>query len=162
MNMWAFFLRIVIDDLTHPKVVALLQQHLDDMYATSPAESVHALDLETLRKTDISFWTVWQQHNLLGCGALKTLSAHHGEIKSMRTARQHLRKGVAAHLLEHIIRQAKARDLEHLSLETGSQIFFQPAIALYKTYGFEFCRPFAHYKDDHNSKFMTLALGSAN
>ena len=154
-----FFLRIKPDDLTHPKVAELLQQHLDDMYATSPAESVHALDLEKLRKPDIDFWTIWQQQDLLGCGALKTLSAQHAEIKSMRTAREHLRKGVAAKMLEHIILQAKTRGLERLSLETGSQPFFQPAIALYKTYGFEFCEPFADYKSDPNSKFMTLVLG---
>jgi putative acetyltransferase len=128
------------------------------MYATSPAKSVHALDIEKLRKPDITFWTAWQQQDLLGCGALKTLSAQHAEIKSMRTARQHLRKGVAASMLQHIMLQAKSRDLQRLSLETGSQLFFQPAITLYKTYGFEFCEPFADYKDDPNSKFMTLAL----
>ena len=153
-------MRIKTDDLTHPKVAELLQQHLDDMYATSPAESVHALDLQKLRKTDITFWTVWQQQDLLGCGALKTLSAQHAEIKSMRTCHQHLRKGVAARVLEHIIQQAQTRNLQRLSLETGSQPFFQPAIALYKSYGFEFCEPFADYINDPNSKFMTLALGS--
>jgi putative acetyltransferase len=155
-----FLLRIKIDDLTHPKVAALLQAHLDDMYATSPAESVHALDLEKLRKPEITFWTAWQQHDLLGCGALKNVSTQHAEIKSMRTARQHLRKGVAAKILEHIIQQAKVRGLHRLSLETGSQSFFQPAIKLYETYGFEFCEPFADYKADPNSKFMTLLLGS--
>jgi putative acetyltransferase len=151
-------LRIEIDKLTHHKVVELLQQHLDDMYATSPPESVHALDLDKLRKPDVTFWTVWQQQDLLGCGALKVLSSQHAEIKSMRTARQHLRKGVAAQMLEHIILYAKTRDLKRLSLETGSQPFFQPAIALYKSYDFEFCEPFADYKDDPNSKFMTLVL----
>lgn len=151
-------MRVEIDDLTHPKVAALLQEHLDDMYATSPAESVHALDLEKLSQPDITFWSIWQQQDLLGCGALKTLSAQHAEIKSMRTARQHLRKGVAAQILEHIIQQAKARGLERISLETGSQAYFQPAIALYQAYGFEFCEPFASYKADPNSKFMTLLL----
>jgi putative acetyltransferase len=150
--------RIEIDKLTHPKVAKLLQQHLDDMYATSPAESVHALDLDKLRKADITFWTAWRQQDLLGCGALKTLSPQHAEIKSMRTARQHLRQGVAARILEHIILQAKNRDLKRLSLETGSQPFFQPAIALYKNYGFEFCEPFSDYNTDPNSKFMTLVL----
>jgi putative acetyltransferase len=154
-------LQIKIDDLTHPKVTELLQEHLDDMYATSPAESVHALDLDKLRQVDISFWTAWQRQELLGCGALKILSTQHAEIKSMRTARQHLRKGVATQMLEHIIQQAKTRDLKRISLETGSQPFFQPAIALYKRYNFEFCEPFADYKDDPNSKFMTLVLGSA-
>lgn len=151
-------MHIIKDDLTHPKVAALLQEHLEDMYATSPAESVHALDLEKLRKPDITFWTGWQQQDLLGCGALKTLSAQHAEIKSMRTARLHMRKGVASKLLEHIIQQAKARELTRLSLETGSQTFFQPAIALYKRYGFVFCEPFADYQYDPHSKFMTLVL----
>lgn len=160
-NNLGVFLKIKIDDLTHPKVAELLQEHLDDMYATSPAESVHALDLEKLRQPNISFWTVWQQQELLGCGALKTLSAQHAEIKSMRTARQHLRKGVATKMLEHIISQAKTRQLQRLSLETGSQTFFLPAIALYKSYGFEFCEPFANYKTDPNSKFMTLLLEKA-
>lgn len=155
-------MQIRTDDLTHPKVAALLQEHLDDMYATSPAESVHALDLHKLRKPNITFWTIWQQQELMGCGALKKLSMQHAEIKSMRTARKHLRKGVAAQMLEHIIQHAKARGLQRLSLETGSQAFFQPAITLYKRYGFVFCDPFADYKDDPNSKFMTLVLGSAH
>lgn len=155
-------MRIELGELSHPKVAGLLQEHLDDMYATSPPESVHALDLNKLRQADISFWTAWQENELLGCGALKTLSICHAEIKSMRTARQHLRKGVAAKLLEHIILQAKNRNLKRLSLETGSQSFFQPAIALYKGYGFEFCGPFADYKDDPNSKFMTLLLGTTD
>ena len=132
------------------------------MYATSSAESVHALNLEELRKPDITFWTTWQQQELLGCGAIKTLTTHHAQIKSMRTARQHLRKGVATKLLEHIILQATKRDLQRLSLETGSQAFFRPAIALYKSYGFEFCEPFSNYKADPNSKFMTLVLGSTH
>jgi putative acetyltransferase len=156
------FLRIQIDDLTHHKIAVLLQQHLDDMCATSPSESVHALDLETLRKPEITLWTAWQQEELLGCGALKTLSTQHAEIKSRRTDRQYLRKGVAARILEHIILQAKARQLQHSSLETGSQTFFQPAIALYQTYGSASCEPFEDYKYDPNSKFMTLALGSAD
>jgi putative acetyltransferase len=103
-----------------------------------------------------------QQQELLGCGELKTLSTQHAEIKSMRTARQYLRKGVAARILEHIIVQAKSRKMQHLSLESGSQTFLQPAIDLYQTYSFKFCGPFADYKYDPNSKFMTLALGSAD
>lgn len=155
-------MRIELDDLTHPKVAELLQEHLDDMFATSPAESVHALDLEKLRRPDIIFWTGWQHQNLLGCGALKTLSAQEAELKSMRTSRLHLRKGVARNMLEHIILYAKARNIKRLNLETGSQPFFQPAIALYKSYGFTFCEPFADYEKDPNSKFMTLVLGSAD
>ncbi|MEP1448099.1 MAG: GNAT family N-acetyltransferase [Paraglaciecola sp.] len=154
-------MQIKIDNLSHPKVVNLLQQHLDDMYATSPPESVHALDLEKLRQPEITFWTAWQQQDLLGCGALKTLSVKHAEIKSMRTAREHLRKGVAAQMLRYIILQAQARGFERISLETGSQDFFQPAIALYQSYNFKFCEPFADYDDDPNSRFMTLVLESS-
>jgi putative acetyltransferase len=156
------FLNIKIDDLTHPKVALLLQEHLQDMYATSPVESVHALDLNTLQQPDISFWTAWQEEHLLGCAALKTLSPTHGEIKSMRTARLHQRKGIAARLLEHVIQQARQRQLRRISLETGSQAFFQPAILLYQRFGFEFCDPFADYRIDPNSKFMTLRLVAAS
>lgn len=154
-------MQIKIDNLTHPKVVALLQQHLDDMYATSPAESVHALDLDKLREPGITFWTAWQQQELLGCGALKVLTAQHAEIKSMRTAREHLRKGIAAQMLKFIILQAYNKGLKRLSLETGSQAFFHPAIALYQSHNFEFCEPFANYNNDPNSKFMTLVLESS-
>ena len=153
-------MQIKLADLTHPKLAELMQQHLHDMYATPPPENVHALNLEALRKPDITFWTAWHKQDLLGCGAIKTLTTQHAEIKSMRTAKQHLRKGVAAKILEHIILQATSRGLQRLSLETGSQIFFRPAIALYKSYGFEFCEPFSSYKADPHSKFMTLVLGS--
>lgn len=157
-----FFLRIILGNLTHPQVETLLQEHLDDMYATSPPDSVHALDLSKLQQPNIRFWTAWQDNQLQGCGALSILSANHGEIKSMRTARAHLRQGVAAKMLAHIIQQAKTLKLTRLSLETGSQTFFQPAIRLYQGFGFEFCGPFANYVEDPNSKFMTLVLGSTD
>ena len=151
-------MRIALDDLSHPAVAKLLQQHLDDMYLTSPPESVHALDLDKLRAADIRFWTIWHNDSLLGCGALKLHSAELAEIKSMRTDAEHRGKGVGAAMLQHIIDYARQQGLLSLKLETGSQAFFIPAHRLYQRFGFEFCSPFADYTDDPNSKFMCLQL----
>ena len=121
----------------------------------SPPESVHALDVESLCAADITFWTAWDGSALLGCAALRELDPRHGEIKSMRTAREHLRKGVAAAMLEHLILEAERRAYARLSLETGSMQAFAPARALYERYGFAYCAPFADYVPDPNSVFMT-------
>lgn len=146
------------DALVSPEVHALLEQHLRDMRAWSPPESVHALDLAGLRRPEVSFWTLWDGENLLGCGALKQLSPAHGEIKSMRTADAHRRRGVARTMLEHILAEARRRGYARLSLETGSQPGFEPARALYARYGFVVCGPFEGYALDPNSVFMTLEL----
>ncbi len=152
-------MEIKIDDLTGPEIQSLLQEHLDSMFELSPPESVHALDLDGLRKPEVTFWTVWEGHELLGCGALKELEAHHGEIKSMRTASGHLRKGVARYVLEHILEVAAHRGYTRLSLETGSMDAFEPARRLYAKFGFQYCGPFADYIDDPNSVFMTRGIG---
>jgi len=147
------------DDLRGADVVALLQAHLDDMHRHSPPESVHALDLDALRRPEITFWTMRDDGGgLMGCGALKQLDAGHGEIKSMRTAAAHLRKGVAATLLRHVLRTARARGYRRLSLETGAPEAFAPARALYAGFGFVECGPFADYAEDPWSVFMTLEL----
>lgn len=146
------------DDLSGPEIAALLREHLQNMAELSPPESVHALDLDALRKPDITFWTAWQDRQLLGCGALKALSSDHGEIKSMRTAREHLRRGVASALLRHILGEAHRRGYHRLSLETGSMAGFAPARALYARHGFTDCGPFSNYKLDPNSHFMTREL----
>lgn len=151
-------MRIELDDLTRPQVQALLREHLDNMYAVSPPESVHALDLDALRKPDVTFWSVWEGDRLLGCGALKALDARHGEIKSMRTAPAHRRRGVARVVLQHIIDEARSRRYERLSLETGSMDAFLPAQRLYESFGFAYCAPFADYVLDPNSVFMTMRL----
>ena len=151
-------LAIRSDNLTHPAVLALIAEHLDSMYETSPPESVHALDLSELRAPDVSFFTAWVGDELLGCGALKELDKTHGEIKSMRTVRRHLRRGVAAAILEHIIAVARARGYERLSLETGSGGPFEAALRFYEGHGFEYCEPFADYSLDPFSRFMTLSL----
>ena len=149
---------IRIDDLSGPEIAALLETHLAHMRAISPPESVHALDLDKLRQPEITFWTIWNGDDLVGCGALKELDPSHGEIKSMRTAAAHLRKGVAAAMLEHVINESRRRGYRRLSLETGSGPGFDAALAFYEKHGFTYCGPFAEYTDDPFSRFMTLEL----
>ena len=151
-------MQIRVDDLSGPEVAQLLQEHLRSVALLSPPESVHALGMEALRKPDITFWSVWQDEALVGCGALKELDPLHGEIKSMRTASRHLRKGVAARLLGHIMEEAERRAYRRLSLETGSAEAFAPARRLYTRLGFMPCGPFGSYIEDPHSVFMTREL----
>ena len=149
---------IRIDDLSGPEVKKILTEHLEDMFATSPPECVFALDLDGLKKPNITFWTVWENNQLLGCGALKILDETHAEIKSMRTTSAARNKGIASTLLRHIIDVAKQKGLNKISLETGSQDFFAPARKLYAKHDFIECGPFADYKLDPYSVFMTRNL----
>jgi putative acetyltransferase len=149
---------IKIDDLTGVEIISLLQEHLHDMHLTSPPESVHALDLNGLRKPDITFWTVWSGDKLAGCGAMKVLDATHAEIKSMRTSQDFRRSGVAARMMRHILAEAQNRNYKRLSLETGSMAYFAPARKLYESFGFEYSIPFGDYCEDPNSVFMTKEL----
>ena len=151
-------MEIKTEALAHPAVLELLEEHLRAMYAASPPESVHALDLEGLRATDVTFYTAWDGDELLGCGALKEIDAHHGEIKSMRTTASHLRKGVAAAILQRIVDEARSRGYERLSLETGSGGPFDAALRFYEKHGFAYCEPFADYVVDPFSRYMTLRL----
>jgi putative acetyltransferase len=149
---------IRIDDLAGPEIAELLREHLRNMYQLSPPESVHALPIEALRTPEVTFWSVWDGRELLGCGALKELDPRHGEIKSMRTVARHLRKGVAAALLAYMLEEARRRAYRRLSLETGAQAAFAPARSLYGRFGFTPCGPFAGYTDDPNSVYMTREL----
>ena len=144
--------------LDEPDVIALLGEHLRGMADHSPPESIHALDIEGLKAPDIIFWTMRDGTELLGCIALKQLDGKHGEIKSMRTVSAHLRRGIGAALLEHLVADARRRSYERLSLETGSGPGFEAAHALYRKFGFDYCGPFATYRDDPFSRFMTLEL----
>lgn len=146
------------DDLTGSEVVSLLREHLEEMHENTPPESVHALGLEELRAPEITFWSVWDHGELLGCGALKALSSRSGEIKSMRTAIPHRGRGVASKVLERIIREAQRRSYDCLCLETGSGPEFTGARTLYAGNGFGYRGPFGAYVDDPNSVFMTKAL----
>ena len=151
-------MKITEGGLDEPDVIALLGEHLRGMADHSPPESIHALDIEGLKAPDITFWTMRDGKELLGCIALKQLDAKHGEIKSMRTASRHMRKGVAAALLQHLLAEARRRSCKRLSLETGSGPGFDAAHALYRKFGFEYCGPFANYRDDPFSRFMTIEL----
>jgi len=151
---------IRIDDLKGLEVADLLAEHLREMHFHSPPESVHALDLDALRRSDITFWSVWSGDKLAGCGALKELDRHHGEIKSMRTSNEFRGKGAGKLILRHILDEAEKRGYTRLSLETGSMSHFDPARRLYESFGFEYCGPFDHYILDPNSVFMTRELGS--
>jgi putative acetyltransferase len=151
-------MKIEIDDLSRPEIHALLNEHLQSMYALSPPESVHALDLDKLRKPEITFWSAWDGSLLLGCGALKELDRKHGEVKSMRTPTALRRRGAGRAILTHIIEVARSRAYERLSLETGSMDAFKPAQLLYESFGFTYCGPFGEYVEDPNSLFMSLCL----
>ncbi len=146
------------DNLQGSQIRALLERHLDEMRAASPPESVHALDLEGLRAPNITFWSIWDGDQLLGCGALKQLDAEHGEIKSMHVHSDARGKGVADKMLNHILDTARTRCYTRLSLETGSMAEFAPARKLYEKYGFTQCPVFGDYQPDVNSICMTKVL----
>lgn len=149
---------IIIDDLANGQVIGLLEEHLSDMYAISPPESVHALDVERLRSPDITFFSGWVEERLYGCLAMKQLTSQHIELKSMRTSQFARNSGVASALLTHALAVARAKGFQRVSLETGSQAFFKPARNLYKKFGFCYCGPFADYQEDPHSRFMTKVL----
>lgn len=147
-----------VDDLTASKSRALVCRHLEGMHANSPADSVHAFDVDKLRRPGVTFWTGWVDEEIAVMGALKRLDGESGEIKSMRVADAFLGRGAGRAMLEHILSEARAAGMKHLWLETGSTPAFDPAIGLYKKAGFRFCGPFGDYKDNPFSRFMTLAL----
>jgi putative acetyltransferase len=147
-----------IGELRNKDIINLLKEHHADMLSHSPPESVHALDLTALESPDVTFWSFWVDHKLAGIGALKELDNEHGEIKSMRTSTNFLRKGIARKLLAHIINQANTRSYKKLSLETGTMDAFLPAQMLYKQFGFKECEPFDNYQEDHYSMFMSKSI----
>ncbi|XOV90657.1 MAG: GNAT family N-acetyltransferase [Pseudomonadota bacterium] len=146
---------VKIDSLAASDVQELLSDHLADMARHSPPESIHALDVTGLARPEVTFWTAREAGELLGCAALRELSIHEGEVKSMRTSSHHLRKGVASTLLSHLVATAEARGYRRLFLETGSMAAFAPARELYLRFGFEYCEPFADYVLDPYSVFMS-------
>jgi putative acetyltransferase len=150
--------KIVVDDLTGPQIAGFLDEHVREMLSITPPESKHALDLDALRRPEITFWSVIDGDTVVGCGALKRLDVSHAEVKSMRTTPARKRSGIASLMLEHIITEARRMGLTRLSLETGSAEFFLPARRLYEKFGFEYCEPFADYRPDPNSVFLTRTL----
>ena len=158
-------LQIRLDGLRDPRIEQFMEEHLQDMRATSPPESVHALDMARMRQPEIRFWTAWLPDDtqpapgrLVGTGALKHLDDGHAELKAMRTTAALRGQGIAARMLAHAMAEARAQGHARLSLETGSQPFFAPARALYAKHGFQKCGPFGSYSPDPCSYFMTLVF----
>lgn len=151
-------LHIIEDDLSGEAITGLLRLHLDEMFAFSPPESVHAMPIERLRQPDVTFYAAWDGATLAGCGALKHLDPGHGELKSMRAAPAYRGKGVGKAILSHLLAEAWARGYARVSLETGSHEPFLPARRLYQSHGFVACPPFADYVLDDFSLCMTRTL----
>ena len=151
-------LRFVLDDLSGAPIRALIARHLDGMHASSPAESVHAFDVDRLRRPGVTFWSVWVGNDLAGCGALKVLDPERGELKSMRVADAFLGRGIGRAMLEHLTAEARRRGLRSLWIETGSSPAFVPALRLYESAGFTRCGPFGDYREDPFSVFLTCEL----
>jgi len=150
--------RIIQCDFSDPRVIDLLQTHVTRARAETARGSAHALDLTALQSQDIVLWTIWDNETLLGTGALKRLSADHGEVKSMYTVPSVRGKGFGSAMMRHMITAARASGMSCLSLETGSWEYFRPARAFYKRHGFVECPPFGDYALDPNSVFLSLEL----
>lgn len=151
-------MRIVEDDLSGPEIAEFLEEHLREMRSITPPESKHALDLDGLRRPEVTFWSVMDGGAVVGCGAIKRLDDSHAELKSMRTAAARKRAGIASLLLRHILAEAGRMGFTRLSLETGAEEHFMPARKLYEKFGFTYCEPFGDYRPDPLSVFMTRRL----
>lgn len=150
--------KILEGDLKDARVQALLAHHFATARAATARGSAHVLDLSGLTSPDIRFWCAWAGEAVIGLGALKRLSASHGEVKSMHTAQSHRRQGVGSAMLRHIISAARELGFSRLSLETGAWPYFEPARTMYRRHGFVECAPFGSYAPDPNSVFMTMEL----
>ncbi|MEM7207865.1 MAG: GNAT family N-acetyltransferase [Pseudomonadota bacterium] len=146
------------DDLSDGDIARLLNDHLQEMHQYSPPQSIHAIEPEKLKDSSITFWSARLDEKIAGCGALKELCSTSGEIKSMKTDKRYLRKGIGEKILREILAEAKRRAYLHVSLETGTHDAFAPAIAMYKKYGFVKCGPFGNYELDPYSQFFTKEL----
>ena len=142
------------------EVNKLLIKHFIELRAASPEGSAHVLDIAGLKVTSIKFWSLWQNDMLMGCGALKFLNKNHGEFKSIRIHDNFRKQGNGVNVVDHLINEAKKLDINKISIETGAGDFFKPARKLFKKCGFETCEPFAHYKEDINSVYLTKLLNN--
>ena len=142
----------------NPKVHELLSKHFIELRAASPEGSAHVLDIPGLKVSSIKFWSLWQNENLIGCGALKFLEENHGEFKSIRIHDNFRKKGQGINVINHLINEAKKLNIKRISIETGAGDFFIPARKLFKRTGFSECEPFAHYKVDINSVYLTKKI----
>ena len=140
------------------KVNELLKKHFTELRSVSPAGSTHVLDIAGLKDQSIKFWSLWENDELVGCGALKFLEKNHGEFKSIRVSNKFRKTGAGEKIINHLIEEAKKLKISKLSIETGSGDFFLPARNLFSKFGFKECSPFAHYKEDSNSCYYSLNL----
>ena len=151
-------LKSIEGNFNHPKVNELLKKHFIELRAASPEGSAHVLDIPGLQVPSIKFWSLWENENLLGCGALKFLEESHGEFKSIRVHDDFRKQGNGIKIIKHLIEEAKKLDIKRVSIETGAGSFFNPARKLFRNCNFEPCEPFAHYKKDINSIYLTKQI----
>ena len=153
-------LNSVEGNFDNPEVNELLKKHFVELRAASPKGSAHVLDIEGLKVPSIKFWSLWYEQKLIGCGALKFLDKEHGEFKSIRIHDKFRKKGYGINVINHLINEAKKLKIKRLSIETGAGEFFIPARKLFKKTGFSKCEPFAHYKEDINSVYLTMLINN--
>ena len=151
-------MKSIENNFDHPEVNSLLTKHFIELRSVSPEGSAHVLDIPGLKIPSIKFWSLWDNDQLIGCGALKFLSEEHGEFKSIRVDDKHRKKGMGEKIISHLITEAKKIGIKKLSIETGAGEFFLPARKLFKKFGFKTCKPFAHYKEDPNSCYFDLEI----
>ena len=154
-------LKSIEGNFDHPEVNLLLKKHFIELRAASPEGSAHVLDIGGLQEPSIKFWSLWEDSQLMGCGALKFLDKEHGEFKSIRIKDNFRRKGNGIKVINHLIDEAKKLKIKRLSIETGAGKFFAPARKLFSKCGFKSCQPFAHYKEDINSLYLTKLLDNS-
>ncbi len=151
-------MKSIENNFDNPEVNELLTKHFIELRSVSPEGSTHVLDIPGLKDKSIKFWSLWNNDELIGCGALKFLTNEHGEFKSIRIASKFRGKGYGAKIIEHLILEAKNLNVKKISVETGAGIFFSPARKLFSKFGFKKCEPFANYKDDPNSCYFSLEI----
>ena len=154
-------LKSIEGNFDHPKVNVLLKKHFIELRAASPEGSAHVLDIPGLQEPSIKFWSLWKDNQLMGCGALKFLDKDHGELKSIRMEDSFRGKGNGIKVINHLIEEVKKLKIKRLSIETGAGKFFAPARKLFDNCGFKPCEPFAHYKEDVNSLYLTKLLDNS-
>ena len=153
-------LKSIEGNFDHPEVNQLLKKHFIELRAASPEGSAHVLDIAGLRVPSIKFWSLWEGEKLLGCGALKFLESGHGEFKSIRVHDNFRNKGNGIKVVNHLIEEARRLEIKRLSIETGAGKYFEPARKLFKKCNFELTEPFAHYKEDENSVYLTKLINN--
>ena len=153
-------LKSIEGNFDHPEVNKLLTKHFIELRAASPEGSAHVLDIPGLKVPTIKFWSLWESEKIFGCGALKFLDNEHGEFKSIRIHDDFRNKGYGIKIIDHLIYEAKKLNIKRISLETGAGNFFDPARRLFKKCNFEPCQPFAHYKEDINSLYLTKLINN--